>query len=229
VDQLKQTLFTLESRRTELLQKFAPGYRLVKDVDEQIAHTQAAIAAAEKSPLNEPTTDVNPVHEWLVSEIAKTRAELVGLRARSAATTRTIEDYRTKALALSDKGVEQQQLQRNAKLAEENYQLYLKKREQARITGELDKNRIANVTIAEAAAVPALPTVSMAIKLALGLMLSLVVGLGLGFTTDYLDTSIRTPRELEMHLQLPVLAAIPGDDSSSSEKRVISDQAEPAA
>ena len=46
---LRSTLLNLELKRTELLEKFEPGYRLVKEVDAEIAQTRSALAAAEKS------------------------------------------------------------------------------------------------------------------------------------------------------------------------------------
>jgi len=49
-------------------------------------------------------------------------------------------------------------LQRDKKEAEDNYQLYAKKREEARIADELDRQKITNVSIAEAATVPQLPS-----------------------------------------------------------------------
>ena len=44
------------------------------------------------------------------------------------------------------------------KTAEDNYLLYLRKREEARISDALDGKKIVNVTIAEAATVPVLPS-----------------------------------------------------------------------
>jgi len=48
---------TLELKRTELLEKFEPGYRAVQEVDVQIGQTRTALAAAEKSQLHDETTD----------------------------------------------------------------------------------------------------------------------------------------------------------------------------
>ena len=53
---------------------------------------------------------------------------------------------------------QQDDLVRDVKTAEDNYLLYLRKREEARISDALDSKRIVNVSIAEAATVPALPT-----------------------------------------------------------------------
>ncbi len=43
LEHLKSTLMTLELKRTELLTKYQPTYRLVQEVDKQLADTTAAI------------------------------------------------------------------------------------------------------------------------------------------------------------------------------------------
>ena len=40
MEQLKSTLLNLQLKRTELLQKFDPSYRLVQEVDTEIKQTQ---------------------------------------------------------------------------------------------------------------------------------------------------------------------------------------------
>ena len=49
-------------------------------------------------------------------------------------------------------------LRREAELAEENYMLYVRKQENARISNELDRHRIVNVSVVESASVPYSPT-----------------------------------------------------------------------
>jgi uncharacterized coiled-coil DUF342 family protein len=70
MEQLKSTLLNLELKRTELLQKFDPSYRLVQEVDTEIKQTQAAIDSAGKSKVMDETTDSNwrkRNHNWLPS------------------------------------------------------------------------------------------------------------------------------------------------------------------
>ena len=46
-EKLKSKLLELELRRTELMTKFQPSYRLVQEVDQQIAQAKTAIEAEE--------------------------------------------------------------------------------------------------------------------------------------------------------------------------------------
>jgi capsular polysaccharide biosynthesis protein len=96
------------------------------------------------------------------------------------------------------------------KEAEGNDLLYKQKREEARIADALDRQRIVNVAIAEAATVPALPArPHLALTLLLGTLLACLVSPGVAFVVDYFDPSMRTPDELHDVLQIPVLAALP--------------------
>ena len=210
LQQMKSTLLNLELKRTELLTKFDPSYRTVQEVEKEIAQTRQALAAAEQAPLKDETTDRDPTHAWLVSELAKARADQTALGARADATSRAVAAYRASARELNQQEIVQQDLQRDAKTAEERYMLYLRKQEEARISDVLDQKRIVNVAIAEAATVPALPSSpKWSLTLILGFLLALMTSVGLAFTVDYLDPSFRTPDEVERYLDVPVLASIP--------------------
>jgi uncharacterized protein involved in exopolysaccharide biosynthesis len=210
MQQLKTTLLNLQLKRSELLEKFQPDYRPVQEVQKEIGQTLDAIAKAETSPLRDETTDRNPSYEWLRSELTKSTTDLAGLHARAAGTHNVIAQYRAQLSEIDVNGATQQDLAREVKEAEGNYLLYVQKREEARIGEALDRQRIVNVAIVEAATVPALPAhPHWALTLLLGTMLAGVVAPGLAFVVDQLDPSVRTPAELEEAFQIPVLAALP--------------------
>jgi polysaccharide biosynthesis protein PslE len=212
LEQLKATLLNLRLKQTELLAKYDPTYRAVQEVNGQIAQTEANIAAEQNAPVRENTTDQNPTYQWLVGELAKAKADLPTLKANADATANSIRDYRSKLLALEQKGVEQGSLLRAAKAEEANYLLYQNKREEARIADALDAQRVANVVVAEAATVPALPASSPWAKLLLGGVIASIVSVSLAFAAERMDSRFRTPDEVREFLNVPVFAAIPKDD-----------------
>ncbi len=191
MQQLKTTLLDLELKRTGLLDKFEPDYRPVQEVQKQIEQTIDAIAQAQKAPNVEETTDRNPSYEWLRSELTKSTAELASLHARAAETMNVIRRYRDQLGAIDVNGAAQENLLREVKEAEGNDVLYKQKREEARIGDALDRQRIVNVAIAEAATVPALPSHShLALTLLLGVLLACLVSPGVAFAVDYFDPSL---------------------------------------
>ena len=208
MEQLKSTLLNLELKRTELLQKFEPTYRLVQEVDTQIAQTQAAIEAAGKSKLRDETTDRNPIHQWVDSELAKARSELAAQQARAEALSRSVRAYEQEASSLDQAEVTEQGLLRDEKAEEANYLLYQRKQEEARISDALDRSRIVNVAVAEAATIPTVPSGSRALTLLIGLFVAIAASLTAAAASEYLNPSLRTAVDVKEFLDLPVLASV---------------------
>jgi uncharacterized protein involved in exopolysaccharide biosynthesis len=211
--QLKNTLLQLELKRTDLLQKFEPTYRLVQEVDVQIAQTKSAIAAAESAPVTDRTTDRDPTYEWMRSELAKARTELISLQARAASIARYTAQYTERARVLSDGNLQQQQLLANAKALEDTYQLYLRRREEARISDALDQNKIVNVSIAQQPSLPALPARSPVMTAVGAIFFGLLLSMGTGFASERLDNLFRSPEDVQTYLDIPVIAALPARDA----------------
>ncbi len=209
LEKLKSRLLELELRRTQLLTKFETSYRLVLEVDQQIAEARSAILAERLAPVREETTEKDPNHEWAKAELAKAQVELSALQARAAATTTLLADSQKVARQLGHDAILQQDLLRELKAAEENYLLYVKKREEARIGDALDAGGILNVTMAEPPTVPALPERSAWTFGFLGLLVAGTLSTGLAFAADFLDPAFRTPDEVETSLGAPVLASLP--------------------
>ncbi|MGA8366772.1 MAG: GumC family protein [Candidatus Acidiferrales bacterium] len=207
--QLKNTLLSLELKRSEMLAKYAPSYPPVQQVEAQITEARNAVAQAEDSPLQEVTTDRAPAQDWMATELAKAEADRAGFEAQAAATARVVRHYEETARQLDEKGAAQDDLVRQVKTAEDNYQLYLGKREEARISDALDSKRIVNVSVAEAATVPVFPTLQLGWLLLGGFFTAGIASVGAAYAADRLDPSFRTPQELGEYLNVQVLAAIP--------------------
>lgn len=206
---LKARLLDLQLKRTELLTRFEPSYRLVREVDREIEETRQSIAAEGLTPVREETTDKDSNYEWARMELEKSQVQGESLQARETAAHSQIASLRTLAQQRQSESVAQQDLVRTAKAEEDNYLLYLRKREEARIGDALDERRILNVAIVEPPVAPALPVHSLAFFLALGLGLASTCSIGVAFAADYLDPTIRTPDEALGLLEVPVLACLP--------------------
>ena len=207
--QLKSTLLNLELKKTDLLTKYEPDYPLVREINKQIADAKSAISAEESKPIREETTDQNPNYQWVRAELTKAQTDLSGLKARETAATSIVSLYRDASHRLNRSGVVQQNLLRDAKVEEDNYLLYVHKREEAGISDALDQRGILNVALAEQPVVPALPSRSPLTVAMLTFIFAITGGLSTAFVIDFLDPSFRTPDELTIYLGTPVLAALP--------------------
>ena len=211
--QLKSTLLSLEIKRTEMAGKYAATYIPLRDLDSEITETKAEIAKEQTEPVHDDTTDQNPTYQWIADEIAKSTTDLESLKKQAAATEQQIHSYRSDLLALDGKDLEQQDLVRAAKLQESNYLLYQNKREEARISDALDEKHISNVSVAEAAITPALPSdLGPLLLLILGAVSGSSLGVGLAFLAERFNLALRNPEDVKALLELPVLAAFPKEN-----------------
>jgi uncharacterized protein involved in exopolysaccharide biosynthesis len=141
--------------------------------------------------------------------LEKAEVELTALVARESALRSALASARSRARGLGAAAIEQQDLLRGMKTAEDGYLLYLRKSEEARIGDALDQRGIVNVTVAEPPIAPALPRYSLFTTLLLGLVAACLGAVAAAFVADYLDPAFRTPQELGECLRMPVLASLP--------------------
>jgi uncharacterized protein involved in exopolysaccharide biosynthesis len=188
VEHLGSMLADLQNKRTQLLAKFRPDDRMVQEAEKEIVDTQAALDKATRLTASELSTDINPVHQTLEIDMAKQQNELQGVEARRQTLAKQVQTYRGELMALGNATAQYDDLTRTQKKAEENYLLYAKKTEEARIAESLDRQKIANVAIAEPPTEPYLPSKpNVRLNLALGVLLAGFLSLGFAFGAEYMQ------------------------------------------
>jgi len=193
LEKMKTHLLELQLKRTELLTRYEPSYRLVQEVEKEIEDTKATIAAEGLTPIRDETSDKDPNYEWARMDLEKAQVQWDGLRARQSDAGAQVVSLRQGAQQMQSDSVDQQDLMRTAKADEDNYLLYLRKREEARIGDALDERRILNVAIVEAPTAPALAEHNILLYFAFAFVLAVAFTVGIAFMTEYFDPTIRTP------------------------------------
>jgi len=206
---LKATLLELQLKRTQLLTKFEPSHRFVQEIDRQIEQAEKAIAQEASHPVRDETSDQNAHFEWAQSEYEKAKVQLSGLRARQDTARQQTVAYQNIAAKLQADAIAQDALLNNEKAAEENYLLYVKKQEEARLNDALDERGIVNVAVAEWPVAPALPVWPVSMVIAVGFLAAGASGTAAAFVADYVDPAFRDPEDVRTYLNAPVLASIP--------------------
>ena len=206
---LGTSLLAAETKRTQLLMKYDPGYPLVREASQEVAEAKAAIAEAENKPYINEETDRDPTFELLREDLAKAETDLAAQRASLSAVKAGIQNMQSQMVDLDQKSLTQQDLLRDVKANEDNYLLYLSKREQERTSDALDKTRIANVAIAVPPAIPVLPAHGFAFVLLVGLGLAGMLGIAMAYAVDYFDPSFHTPAQVIDILGIPLVVAVP--------------------
>jgi uncharacterized protein involved in exopolysaccharide biosynthesis len=209
LDTLGATLLAAQTKRTELLLKYEPSYPLVLEVDQEIAQTHTAIAEAKRARYVTENTDRDPTHELLREDLAKSATDLAAQQGAADAARRGIDAIQAEMVELDQKASEQGDLMREAKANEDNYLLYLAKREQERTSDALDETRIGNVAIAVPPAIPALPVYSVPIVILVAFLAAFFLSIAMVYIVDYFDSSFHNPSQVIDTLGIPVVVSMP--------------------
>jgi succinoglycan biosynthesis transport protein ExoP len=139
-----------------------------------------------------------------------TQLDLDALIHYADAIEKSIQSIERQSLLLSQKQVELDRLIREVKQNEENYLLYLKKTEEARMEEQQDTARVSNVSVTRWAETPTIPVFPRKLlMIVLALILGGLMGVAGAFITYYLDHTVKTPVDIVRYCRMPVLASIP--------------------
>lgn len=187
VQSLHTLVTELKNKRTQLLTKFNATDRLVLEVDEQLANTEAALKEASALRATEEASDLNPSWQVLQNELMNGRLALAGLKSKAERLTSQLAAYRARAITLNRAVPEYEALSRGVVEARTEYERYVKRAEEARIAEALDKEQISNVVLAEAPVATHFPS-SPRVKLGLlaGAIAATVIALAIAILLDWI-------------------------------------------
>jgi len=213
---IEEALATLRLRRDELLQDFRPDSRPVRDIDAQIKMAEERLGRISEGSAGLGGTENNPVFMQLKSMLAQAETELEGTRARESALRAQVLESREGMDEMNAKTFELDGLRRNALAAEEDFLLYRRKYEEARISAAMDQERFIDVTVAQPAQVPLNPLPrGLMTRLLAALFMGIFGGLGVVFGIElYLVRSFTTGEHIERKLGIPHIASIPEMDTA---------------
>ena len=209
VEKLNTMLVELQNKRTEALVKFRPDDRIVKELDQQIADTRAALERAASIEATEESTDVNPLRQSLEADLAHAETQENGLNGRLEELSKQVLDYQGQLDQLETGTPGDQDLMREVKEAEDNYLLYTRKREEARIAHALDVRKVANVAVVDPPRVPAVPLSKLRAPVIAGFVFANMLILVCAYISDRVRRFVNTPSEAEIVSGLPVLGTVP--------------------
>jgi uncharacterized protein involved in exopolysaccharide biosynthesis len=208
-EKLNSSLVELQNKRVELLTKYYPNDRHVQELDEQIANTREALERAQRSKSTEEQTDLNPIRQDVEADLEKAQFRSAGLRARQNSLLGQVNDYAAKLQELNQLTAQNENLTRKVKEDESSYDLYFKRREDARINRNLDSDKLANVRQIDGPAVIPQSTGQLLLSMGSVYAIGVLMIVGGGILLGLWSPRFHSPWELENALGAPVLATIP--------------------
>ena len=207
-ERLSTMLAELQNRRTELLSKYRATERVVTQIDQQIADTTRAFQEATSRVATEEVSDINPLRQTLETELGRAEGAEAGLRGRIQEMRSQDRAYHAELVKLDRLMPKEQQLQREVKVSEDNYLLYSKRREEARIGQRMDEQKIANVVLSGKPRLPSAPKSRLNMILTLYVLAMMLSVLAAGLLAR-LRKTVYTAWDLEGIADVPVLGTVP--------------------
>jgi uncharacterized protein involved in exopolysaccharide biosynthesis len=210
INTLQGHLVELQLEEKKLSTKYTPENRLVVNVREEIAIVLKKIAEQESKKYEKSRSGINTTYQRIQEQLLGNQAELKALLAKKSSQTEQLEGYRQRLDELNRIESSLVELKRQVEANQQNYNLYLTKFEESRISNAMDSEKIANLTPIQMATPPAKPIKpKKLLNLVLGFFLGIFGSLLLALLTQHLDDTLEMPEDAESSLSLPVLASIP--------------------
>lgn len=179
----------------------------LKQIEGQIAQIEQEINKASKQIALAGPSVGDPVFQSVITNIINSETKIIALESRIDALNQIIEQQNRRLKQLPEAEVNLAQLERQKKANEEIYTMLLGKLEESKIAEAI---QISQARIIDYAIIPDEPVEPKPKQnTILGLLLGLLIGVGGAFLLEYLNTSIKTSKEIEELTEIPVLANVP--------------------
>lgn len=216
LDRMKEELVQLEQQKTQLLQKYKPNSRPVLENEERIQQLKRAIREETVNPPQERSFALNDLRRKMLGDLFNAQTSLASLKEREKNLSAQAAKLQSEVVLLNSKSIERANLERQRAINEEAYLLYQKKARENEISQVLNKEQVMNFGIIDPPRTDGEPKNP---KPLLNFLILMFVGATAGFASaivldkfavaNYDYDLIVSPREIEQHFDLPLLAAIP--------------------
>jgi len=210
VDEAKSRLLALQLREQELLARYREESQFVQNVREEMRVVRDFLDRVQDDRTARTRTGKNPIYEQIELDIVRTSAENSALVARKAAIEQQIAEIENELRSLDLRDKELQEIERDIRNFRQNYDTYVARAEEARISEAMDEQRMVNISVIESAAVPTKPVAPRkTFIIALAIVFGIAAGLGLAFLVEYLSSGFVTPESAGRSLGVRVLGTVP--------------------
>ncbi len=209
IDETKRELLDLRRKEQEFSGRYQDTSRALIDLRKEIDLIQAFIQEQENLIGDTVTSGRNPVYQQLELELLSAKSQHAALNTQERVVSKQIQDLDAQISNLGQLKKEFNGLEREVNNDQENLSRYLDKAEAARISQEMDKQQIANVSVIQAATIPAEPLSPKKGRIAiLGVILGALSSISLAFLLETLRSNYTRPEQVSRDLGLPILVSI---------------------
>lgn len=200
ISAIRSRVSELRLKEQDLLSRYSENSALVANVRREIEKAEQLLAKEEKTYHDKEVRSLNHTVEALRQKEEAQRQQQGALQQ---------ELSRLAGLEMRVK-----ELERQFKLDEDNYQLYVRKMEEGRISEAMDIQKMVSISVVEPASPPFKPEKPRkALNIALSFLLGGALAVGAAFLLEQTGRTFNTRQDVEHHLGVPVLASIPESEA----------------
>jgi capsular exopolysaccharide synthesis family protein len=189
IQEIKQQLAQLNGEKAKLSQRYGANHPEMEKLAKQIDNTTARLRA-----------ETTKVLESIANDYRSAVAEERNLAA-------SLEEQKRQAVDLNRKSITYSILQREAESERQVYNALLQQEKELRV---VSNSRANNVQLMDDAEVPGGPfTPNHSRDWLMALVLGLALGVGVAYTVEYLDDTVKLPDDVTARLKLPLLGLVP--------------------
>lgn len=206
-------LAKLEAERISYLDKYTEKHPRMIELNDQITELKAKIAEETRKVAALQAPSDNVVHQRLVASKFQSEGELIVARQKAALLQEVIDQNNRdlEQLPAVEKGYVK--VARDAQVAGELYIMLAKRLEESKVAEVMVPT---NVQIVDEPTLPERPIAPRKGRtLALAALLGLLLGSGFTVAKELMNRTIRTEDDVKNYLALPVMGAIPDEESMS--------------
>jgi len=196
---LQNFKLNLITERENVLRKFGPQHRSVQNLQTRLDSINKEIAEKEKEVIE---TQTKALRDMVERALAAITAQLMDVRQKTHEANSNLRELQA-TIALTE------QLEISKKDVEGNISRIKKRLLELRLLYEGERHAMlrSRATKPEERAMP-----KWGIMMPLGVLAGLLIALGLAFTLEFVDTSIKSPSDISRRIDLPSLGMIPHTD-----------------
>jgi uncharacterized protein involved in exopolysaccharide biosynthesis len=205
--QFRERLSRLEGERAKLLTTYLPAAAPVKTVEDEIATIRQLMAAQNNTDIGSVTTSPNPLRVQLEQSVNEGSVTLAGLSAELETQQTQLARLQAELDGLENADATLIELERERRLAEQNYLAAVKQLNDADIESQLDVSRISNVAVATSptsSLMPVYPRKLLLMAIALGI--GVLFGIALAAFIEWTSDTMRDADDVSAATELPCLA-----------------------
>lgn len=209
LEKAKEELFILRREEQRLLTRYTESSSPVQNIRGEIAQMEQFIRDQQKNErANTMASGKKLLYNTLQGERLAAMSEVTTLKESSQVIAGQIADLDHKIQRLDDLNKELMVLERQRAADEQNYNLYLTKVEEAKVSEEMDRLKMANISVIQRAEIPRGPAGrSPLLLLIVGAVVAGMAGTGVGLFLEYFQGAYTRPDHAAHDLDLPLLGS----------------------